>query len=76
MEIDQKALQQKLKQTQKEAFEQWLEQPMTRVGLSMIPSGEHRDTLRMLLASAFEQGFGSGSLACMMEILTRLMDEK
>jgi len=45
----------------KDAFTKWQDEPMVRMGLSMIPSGDHQDALKMLLQSAFNAGFSAGS---------------
>lgn len=49
----------------KAEFDKWLDEPMVRLGLSMIPAGENADALRMLLRSAFDAGVkvGSGNMA-------------
>jgi hypothetical protein len=50
----------KFESDRKRAFEKWLDDPMVRLGLSLIPAGEHQDALQMLLRSAFEAGSGQG----------------
>ena len=42
------------------AYEKWLAEPMTRMGLSMVPAADKDDTLRLLLRSAFDAGAGAG----------------
>jgi hypothetical protein len=42
------------------AFAEFIAQPMTRLGMSQIPPGDHQDTLRLLLRAAFDHGFGNG----------------
>jgi hypothetical protein len=41
-------------------FEKWLDEPMVRLGLSMIPAGDKADALKMLLQSAFDAGYAVG----------------
>lgn len=53
-----------------EAFAKWLEMPMTKLGLSLIPPGENREALAMLLRSAFDCGYAVGTG----QILARLLD--
>jgi hypothetical protein len=43
------------------SFEKWLSQPMTRMGISMIPAGDRDDALRFLLRSAFDAGADTGA---------------
>ena len=45
----------------KDALTKWQDEPMVRMGLSMIPPGDHQDALKMLLHSAFNAGFAAGS---------------
>jgi hypothetical protein len=67
-------LERRAESQKKEAFERWLDDPMVRMGMSMIPPGERAEGLRMLLQSAFNTGFGAGSglmLATMMEVIVK-----
>ena len=52
---------QKLKLSHDQSFAAWLDEPMTRLGMSLIPGGTHQDALKMLLRSAFDAGVGTGS---------------
>lgn len=58
---DTEATEQKSAARKKAGFNKWRDEPMVRIGISMIPAGEHQDTLIMLLQSAFDSGFGTGS---------------
>lgn len=60
----------------KESFERWLNEPMVRMGMSMIPQGEHSDALKMLLQSAFEAGHASGGADIGITMLTAILDKK
>lgn len=61
MNIDIQEHERKSSIKKKAAFDRWLTEPMVRMGMSMIPAGEHPDGLRMLLESAFEAGFHVGA---------------
>ena len=49
----------------KTAFEAFMSQPTIRLLTSMIPAGDHQDTLNTLLQESFNSGWnnGSGNLA-------------
>lgn len=74
------ASQRKTETRKKAAFDKWLNEPMVRMGMSMIPAGDREDALRMLLQSAFEAGCccGAGDVTSQMveSILTRKPDDR
>lgn len=70
-EIDRKVRQQ---QNSDSAFDKWLSDPMTRMGISAIPAGERDDALRLLLRSAFNAGVESGAGNTAGEFLTAILD--
>lgn len=43
------------------AFDKWLSEPMVRICMAQIPATDYSDTLKLLLRSAFDAGFRSGS---------------
>ncbi len=45
----------------KAGFAKWMDQPATRMMLSMIPASEHREVLETLLEETYNAGFGSGA---------------
>lgn len=57
----------------KDRFAKWLDEPMTRMGLSFIPAGEHQDGLRLLLQSAFDAGFNCGAGDAMSDVVEHLI---
>src|SRR5262249_26194545 len=57
----------------KEAFAHWIDQAVVRLGMSLIPAGEHTDALVTLLRSAFEGGYASGQAHVGVEIMTALL---
>jgi hypothetical protein len=67
---------QRLKATNDEAFNRWLAEPLTRMGLSMVPAGDKDDTLRLLLRSAFDAGVGCGQGGFAVEMLTSMMNKE
>lgn len=64
----------------KAAFDKWLSEPMTRMGMSMVPAAEKQEALLLLLRSAFNAGTeaGSGNTAgeFMSAILESMQDKK
>ncbi|HZV20969.1 MAG TPA: hypothetical protein VE986_05415 [Hyphomicrobiales bacterium] len=57
----------------KQQFEIWLEQPLSRLCISMIPANkEYPETLVELLRSAFCTGFDAGMAHSMIEIIAQL----
>lgn len=48
------------KARQTESFNLYMDDPQTRFMMSMIPAGENKDALVILLESAFASGFKSG----------------
>jgi hypothetical protein len=52
------------------SFADWLGSPMVKLGISLIPAGEHHDALRLLLRAAFDAGDSCG-FASMVEELMR-----
>ena len=61
-----------------ESFARFLEDPMTKLAVSMIPPADNPDVFKMLLQSAFEAGYshGSGSvLSSFLEVMLK-KDEK
>lgn len=57
------------KESVDKAFASWLAQPMVRMGLSMVPAGENKDALQMLLRSAFDAGVNCGQGQIAVEML-------
>lgn len=74
-----KEFERKANADKRDCFERWLDDPMVRMGMSMIPAGERADALRMLLQSAFEAGFGAGrgnAMGSMVESIMTSMIKK
>ncbi len=61
MSIDPQIAEQKTTARKKAGFDKWRDEPMVRMGISMIPAGDRQDALLMLLQSAFDAGFSNGS---------------
>ena len=49
------------KANQKAAFAKWMDQPATRMMMSMIPASDRPEVLETLLQETFGAGFASGS---------------
>ncbi len=58
------------------AFDRWMNEPITRMTLSMIPAGEHPGALRVLLRTAFDLGFGVGVAEILNDVLERVLKDK
>lgn len=62
--------------TRKIGFENWLKQDTTRFMISLIPKPDNDETLITLLRSCYDSGYGCGSGAFAVDILTRMIDKK
>lgn len=49
------------KSRQKDGFDRWMDQPATRMMMSMIPPSERPEVLETLLKETFNAGFGAGT---------------
>lgn len=58
------------------AFDRWLNEPLVRMSISMIPAGEHKDAFQMLLRSAFDAGHGAGQGAMAGAFLESMLSAK
>lgn len=58
----------------KAAFERWLAEPAVRLGMSLIPPGDHHDALKLLMESAFMAGAAVGGSAFVAELAERIME--
>lgn len=71
-------IEQKSKQAEERAFSEWMSRPETRFIVSTIPAGEHKESLSVLLRSAFSAGHGAGGasvgIMLMEHALTKLGD--
>jgi hypothetical protein len=56
------------------SFEKWLANPMTRMGMSMIPKSENDDAVRLLLRSAFDAGADAGAGSTAGDFLGAIME--
>lgn len=64
--------------TEKEHFSRFLEQPMTKLALSMMPRAEPQELTTTLLMAAFKSGMNAGEATCaedLVGILTKLKKE-
>lgn len=69
----------KSRQRKKEGFSRFMDQPATRMMLSMIPAGEHKEVLETLLQETFNFGFSAGcgdAMGDMLEALFKGMDRR
>lgn len=64
------------KARQKEAFHRFMEQPMTKMAVSMIPAGENKETLITLLETTFDVGVHHGAGSTMMTVLDAFFTNK
>lgn len=63
----------------KSAFDRWMDQPATRMMMSMIPAAEKREVLETLLQETFNSGFqaGAGETAgSFMEVIFKSMEKR
>jgi hypothetical protein len=57
----------------RDGFAAWMNEPMTRTLVSMIPPGENPELLRMILQAAFDNGFARGAGATAISFISSLM---
>lgn len=72
--ITSEQLETRSKEAQKKCFDVFMARPSTRLLLSMIPAGDHRDALTTLLQECSETAWSSAtgnSLAMMLESVLR-----
>lgn len=67
-----KELEIKHEAAKKTGFEKWLGEPSTRALISMIPEIENKDLVRLILQSAYDSGFGLGSVQATVDLMTLL----
>lgn len=60
----------------KDGFIKFLDDPMVRMGISMIPEGDGRDTLKMLLQSAFNCGYDHGAAMVAVSMVEMFMKDR
>lgn len=54
-------------------FDKWLGEPSTRALLSMIPETENKDLVKLILQSAYDSGFGAGSVNATIDLMSLIM---
>ena len=60
----------------KDGFAKFLEDPMVRMGMSMIPPGDKQEALSMLLQSAFNCGYDHGAAMVAVSMVEALLKDK
>lgn len=71
--ITQKEMEAKSDHAKKEGFRRWMQEPMTRALVSMIPPCEQ---LEIILQAAYESGFQAGSDATAVSFLEAMMKSR
>jgi hypothetical protein len=56
-----------------EAFLAWLSRPEIRLIMSAIPAGDNKETLPVLLRSAFDAGVGCGTGYAVADLLEQML---
>lgn len=56
-----------------DGFRKFMDQPITRMGLSALGPIKEGDTLNLLLSAAFEAGFSAGGGECLSDLMTSLL---
>ena len=60
---------------EEEGFQDFMQAPLTRLALSLIPPGEHQDTLALLLRAAFNAGAGTGGAGVMRMVVSSIREK-
>lgn len=58
------------------AFDKFLQEPMVKLGLSMLPPAQDPDLVKNLLRSAFDAGHGHGTGAVLIDMLTTMFKDR
>lgn len=74
MQLETKEREAKKEFAMNSAFDKWLAEPMTRMGLSMIPKADKDDAVKLLLRSAFDAGAAAGSGNTAGEFIGAMLD--
>ena len=72
-------IEQRDKAKKKSAFAKWMDQPATRMMISMIPASDKPEVLETLLQETFNAGFGAGSgetAASFLEAILKNVDKR
>lgn len=59
-----------------ETFNNWVSNPSIRFIISLIPPGDHKETLDVLLRSAHDAGFASGRASLGMNLMSAMIERK
>jgi hypothetical protein len=76
MVFDIAAREQRSAEKKKTGFEKWLDEPMVRMGMSIIPAGERPESLKLLLQSAFDAGYGVGVGDVLFDMIENIVTKK
>lgn len=58
------------------AFQRFMDEPMTKLAISMLPEPDNKDILPNLLRSAFDVGHGAGAGEIAVAMLTAVLESK
>ena len=76
MQMNVDSIAQKTREMKDQGFGSFLNQPATRLLLSMIPPAENPDVLQTLLKECFESGHDNGSMTVIMTMVEKIFKEK
>jgi hypothetical protein len=68
-EAEEAATTMRLEHARKDRFAKWLDEPMVKAMVSMIPEGQNPDHVRLVLEQAFRAGYDAGGGAYMLEMV-------
>lgn len=60
----------------RDGFAKWMDQPATRMMLSMIPPGEKQEVLETLLQETFNAGYQTGSGQMILSVFESMMSKE
>lgn len=60
----------------KEGYSLFMDQPATRMMLSMIPPGEKQDVLETLLQETYNSGFSCGSATALISVMDSMISRE
>ena len=66
----------RLAEARVKGFEKFMEDPTTKLTLSLLPTGDHPDAVQTLVKSAFEAGHSNGQGTMLVEMLLTMFKKE
>jgi hypothetical protein len=66
----------KIEMHRKHGFAEWLDQPLLKAMVSMIPPGPDQDHVRLVLQAAYDAGFQAGGCSVMLRMVETVLTRR